>query len=83
MGSGAFAPGFGAGVGGGDQMPFLAGRRQEFAGLLLARAVFGHFGGPAQRLQRGFAVEERLFHRGPQSSSSGVSPPLARNFKLR
>lgn len=43
------------GVGGGDQMPLPVGRRQELAGLLLARAVLGDMGGVAPGLQDGIA----------------------------
>lgn len=48
----------GRNIGGGDQMPLPAGRRQELAGLLLARAFARDPGGVAQGLQGGFAVED-------------------------
>ena len=46
-------------------MPLPAGRRQELAGLLLARAVLRHLGGAARGLQRGFVIDQHLVHRGP------------------
>lgn len=76
--SGPLALGFGLRRGSArDQTALPAGRRQELAGLLLARAVLGRLGGAPQSLQGGFVIKQRLVHRGPQSSSSGVSPPLA------
>jgi hypothetical protein len=66
---GPLLPGRSRNVGGGDQMPLPAGRRQELAGLLLARAGARDPGGVAPGLQNGFGVED-LAHFGPQSSSS-------------
>jgi hypothetical protein len=65
------------GVGGGDQMPLPAGRRQELAGLFLARARLGDQGGVAQGLERGFAVEDRV-HFGLISSRSRHDLSLSR-----
>ena len=56
------------GVGGGDQMPLPAGRRQELAGLLLACAFARDPGGVASGFQNGFSVEEHL-HFSPQSTT--------------
>src|SRR5690606_36854631 len=57
--SGPLAPGFWLRRGGArDQSALPAGRRQELAGLLLARAVFGRLGGAAACLEDGFVVEE-------------------------
>ena len=44
-------------------------RLRRLAGLFLARAVLGHLGGALARLQDGFVIEDRLVHRGPQSST--------------
>jgi len=52
-------------------MPGPAGRRQELAGLLLARAGARDPGGVAQGLQRGFAVEDRV-HFGPRIQPFGL-----------
>jgi len=87
MGEGSLGPLLrrGRGVGGGDQMPLPAGRRQELAGLLLAGAMLGHLGGAARGLQRGFVVDQHLVHRGPQSSRSRNDrpSPVGRGLEAR
>lgn len=51
-------------------MTLPAGRRQEFAGLFLARAVLGHLRRAAEALLEGFAVEDQA-HFGSQIQQFG------------
>ena len=83
-GLGPLLPGRGRNVGGGDQMPLPAGRRQELAGLLLARAVLGDPGSVLERSFDQFRIVEDAEHRRSIAEISLCVPlPLGEGDRVR